>query len=527
MTIRPASPALPRTAPEPATILVSVLPQDTMISQPESVRLEKADFGTQLRGPRFKTEDRAAVAQADADGNYLPQPGTPQFDQVNVHAVVAGTLQTYEGYAGHEMGWSFSGPLRIRPHAGEGKTAYYSRWDDSINFKQWDSPSLGKVVKTSESLDVAAHETGHAILDGIRPGLLSGTESKAFHEGFGDTSALLQALQYPSNLEKILAENGGDFSKPSLITRLAEEFGTAFNREDKDPNNDDKPYYRTALNEFRYKSPSELPSDSYPPTQPEEVLTSEPHSFSRIWSGSMYSVLAAFYNQNQAEGQAPLEALQGARDALGTIFGRSLDHLPAANLKFRQAAQAMLQEARVVQDGRYFDALAGVLVDRKLVTAEEVQSLPTPDDVVVLQSTPQTAAEAQELGPQLNLPAGHEWRADKPLAGADGRQVLCFRAEQRTRCELDGFGEVQLPLHAGMTLVFGSDGQLESRVFTPISPEDRADAEREAQNLMHNHRVAPPDRWLQTHRDDGMPMKARLLPTQDGPPVLQPLPIWD
>jgi hypothetical protein len=527
MLIRSATPSLSRPAPEPTTILVSVLPQDTLISQPESVRLERADFGTQLRGPRFRTEDRAAVAKADADGNYLPEPGTPQFDQVNVHAVVAGTLQTYEAYAGHELGWSFSGPLRIRPHAGEGKTAYYSRWDDSINFKQWDSPSLGKIVKTSESLDVAAHETGHAILDGIRPGLLAGTESKAFHEGFGDTSALLQALQYPSNLEKILAENGGDFSKPSLVTRLAEEFGTAFNREDNDPNNDDKPYYRTALNEFRYKSPSELPSDSYPPSQPEEVLTSEPHSFSRIWSGAMYSVLGAFFAQNQREGQPALEALANARDALGSIFGRSLDHLPAANLKFRQAAQAMLQEARLVQDGRYFDALAAVLVDRNLVTAEEAFQQPFLEEELVVSAVPQTAQQAQALTRELSLPNGYAWRADKPVAGAAGRQVLCFRAEERTRCELDGFGEVQVPLHTGLTVVVNSEGRVESRVFTPITAEDRADAKREAQNLVHDHRVATPDRWLQTHREDGQPLKARLLPTPEGPPLLQPLPVWD
>lgn len=505
-------------------IQVSVLPQDTTIAQPETVALDQVDFGDRLRGPRFRTEDRYAVARADENGNYLPEPGTPQFDQVNVHAVVAGTLQTYEGYSGHELGWSFSGPLRIKPHAGEGKTAYYSRWDDSINFKQWFSPSLGKLVKTSEALDVAAHETGHAILDGIRPGLLSGTESKAFHEGFGDTSALLQALQYDSNLEKVLAENGGDFSKPSLITRLAEEFGTAFNKEDDDPNNDDKPYYRTCLNSFKYQDPSTLPSDSYPPTQPEQVLTSEAHSFSRVWSGSMYAVLSAFYDQNRGQGQEPLAALKGARDALGSIFARSLDRLPASNLKYRQVAQAMLQEARQVAEGQYFDSLAAVLVDRNLVTPDDVQSPPSLQEELTLTSRPQTAAEAQKLAAELNLPAGYRWQADKPLAGADDRQVLCFRAEELHRCGLDGFGPVQLPLHSGLTLVFDKQGRLESRVFTPITEADRADAQR---SLPSPDRIAPPERWLQTHNEEGQPLKARLIPAGEDPPILQPLPVWD
>lgn len=493
--------ALSRT-PSVPQIRVSMLPQDPLVSTPEDVWLPAEALGSQLRGPLLKTTDSIPVAQADADGNYVYAMDTPQFDQVNTHATVASAITTYERYMGHGLHWSFRGPMEVHPHAGEGKTAYYSRWDESINFCQWDSPSLGKVVKTSQAFDVASHETGHAILDGLRPGLLGGKEGKAFHEAFGDCSAILHALQFDSNLDKILAENGGDFSKPNLVSRLAEEFGTAFNKEDDNPNNDDHPYYRTALNDFKYVPMSQLPSDSYPPSQPEEVLTSEPHSFSRIWSGAFYSMLGSLFQECCKDNPNQKEALQSARDVLGSIWGRSLDQLPASNLKFRQPAMAMLREARRLEDGKYFDALAGVMVDRQLLTPEEVQ-------------------QAQQKSPiQTLFPAGYDWQAQPAQQGADGRQVLTYLAPQTTEVDLGSLGRAVMERTSGLTLVFNRQGQLESQVFTPLEPADLADARQEAAELAAAGRISQPGLVDNEAR-------ARLIPQREGLPLLQLLPIWD
>lgn len=511
------SPTVITSAPAQDKISINMLPQDPLISQTEVVQFDKVQFGQQLSGPRLHTQDTVAVAQADAQGNYLVEIGSPQFDQVNTHGIVAGALLTHEHYMGHSIPWSFKGPLQVNPHAGEGKTAYYSRWDQSINFFQWDSPSLGKTVKTSQSFDVGSHEMGHAILDGLRPGLLAGTESKAFHEGFGDSAAILHALQYDSNLEKILAENGGDFSKPSLVTRLAEEFGTAFNKEDDNPKNDNNPYYRTALNEFKYKDPKQLPSDTYPPSQPEEVLTSEPHSFSRIWSGSFYSMLGSLYNQcvsSSGEG-GQLQALRQARDVLGTIWGHSLDHLPAANLKFRQAASGMLREAHQFEGGKYFDSLAAVMVDRNLLTPEQVEDAQKPARSAQLSHLPQSRQGAEEMLASLGIEG--DWKADKSLPGAQGRRVYTFRAPERVDLDLGERGPAYLQAEAGLTLVFDAQGKLVSEINTPLSAADRADLQQQARQLSDSGRVVP---------EDGIG-PARLVSRREGIPEFQMIPIWD
>lgn len=508
-----------------------MLPQDTMVSQPEPVQFPREQVGTQLAGPRFVVDDNVPVAMPDQEGNYHFQVGTDQFDQVNSTAVVYRTLSTYERYMGHETPWSFDGPLTIHPHAGEGKTAYYSRWDDSINFCQWNSPSLGKVVKTAESPDVIAHETGHAILDGLRPNIGWGTEGAAFHEGFGDSSAILHALQYDSNLDKILAENEGDFGRPSLLSRLAEEFGTAFNKEDQNPNNDDHPYYRTALNDFRYKNPRELPSDTYPPTYPEEVLTSEAHSFSRVWSGTFYALVGSLYNQCSQTSATPKEGLVEAREALGNIWAKAFDFIPSSNLKFKDVAVGMLREAALYQEGKYFDSVAATLIDRNLLSREEAQAAKQAGQSVSLPGPVSTPFQADQalaaLRQDLGLPEGMKFRADAVKQGADGRQVLLFRAPEQMEVSLGQHGPAEMELSSGLTLVFDRQGKLVAQTFTPVEEQDRQNARQVAQQLVEQGRLAGPDQLFQSVDSQGRNFKARLVPQVQGMPRLEQIPVWD
>ena len=152
-----------------ATVRVKVYPQDPLVGETEVIELPRNLVGDRLSSDRIKTRDRAPIAIADPDGTYDYEVGTPQFDQANAHGIVANTLMMYDNYLGTPARWSFRGPLKVVPHKGQGKTAYFSRWDRSINFFEWQSPSLGKRVSTSQSADVIAHEIGHAVWDGLRP----------------------------------------------------------------------------------------------------------------------------------------------------------------------------------------------------------------------------------------------------------------------------------------------------------------------------------------------------------------------
>ena len=116
------------------TVRVKVYPQDPLVSETEEIELPKSLVGDRLSSERLQTRDRAPIAIADPDGKYDYELGTPQFDQANAHALVSSTLLMYDRYLGTQANFSFRGPLRVIPHKGEGKTAYFSRWDRSINF---------------------------------------------------------------------------------------------------------------------------------------------------------------------------------------------------------------------------------------------------------------------------------------------------------------------------------------------------------------------------------------------------------
>lgn len=520
------------------TAKVKVFPQDPLVGPTEEIELPREILGTRLSSDRMEIYDRAPVAMADADGNYNYEVGTPQFDQVNAYAIVANTLSMYDHYFGRPAKWSFSGPLTVVPHKGTGKTAYFNGREGSINFFEWQSPSLGKRVTTSQSADVIAHEIGHAVWDGLRPRAGYSNEAGAFHEAFGDCSALLHAMQQESNLTKALQQNGGDFRKPSLISRMAEEFGTAFNREDNDPKNDERPYYRTALNEFKYIDPKKLPDDDYPPTVGEDVLTREFHSFSRVWSGAFYRMLTALYDGAKADGKSDLEALKSARDTLGNNWGKSLQELPPSGIKFSVVAEAMLRTAARDADKTTFDRMGAVLVDRDILSAEKVAELRNGRSLEIAKGDGSAEAVLTNLDAHFDLGAGYKPDGE-PVKLADGRTVYQFIKPERhslgggeiSLFHAGGHGgeDVQVELHSGISATFDADGKLVSSYYTPIGAEERRDAELYSQDLMSANRVKENAFTLASHNPDGKVYLGQMVDdfAQPGVKLLQRLPIYD
>jgi len=522
-----AAPSVPKDDFE-ATVRVKVYPQDPLVGQPEIIELPKELVGDRLSSERLKTQDPAPIAIADPDGNYNYEIGTPQFDQANAHGIVANTLMMYDRYLGTPARWSFSGPLRVIPHKGEGKTAYFSRWDRSINFFEWNSPSLGKRVTTAQSADVIAHEIGHAVWDGLRPRAGYSGEAGAFHEAFGDCSALLHALQQESNIAKALEQNGGDLRNPSLVSRMAEEFGSGFNKEDKDPNNDDRQYYRTALNEFKYIDPKLLPDDDYPPTVPENVLTREFHSFSRVWSGAFYRMLTALYDGEKNGGAQPVDALKTATDKLGNVWGKALNELPPTGIKFKVVSEAMLKTAAQSGDLATFDRLAAVMVDRDLLDEQTVDKLRTNSgpNIVMGDGKPETVLKS--LSKELDLPEGYSIEGE-PTKLEDGRTVYLYtRPERHQPIGLNHEGDqIEVELRSGLAATFDADGKLVSHYHTPVGEEERADADLLVQDLMARERVKEGAFDSQVENQSGQVYLARLVPDREGVKVFERLPVFD
>jgi hypothetical protein len=185
-----------------------------------------------------------------AQNGLSPSEGHPQFHQQMVYAVAMNTIQHFERALGREVFWSEMKAgskggrplykpvrrLRIYPHALRDENAYYDPDKKALLFGYFPArPELagtempGGMVFSCLSHDIVAHETTHAILDGMQPYFLepSNVDALAFHEAFADLVALLQHFTYPEILRRQLQRSRGDLAGETLLGQLAVQFGQA------------------------------------------------------------------------------------------------------------------------------------------------------------------------------------------------------------------------------------------------------------------------------------------------------------
>ncbi len=165
-----------------------------------------------------------------------PSEADPRFHQQMVYAVASETLQRFEAALGRRVPWAkFDKPpakskrangkdttsrhlLFLYPHAMAEANAFYSRAAQGILFGYFRASTTdpgdnlpGQVVYSCLSHDIIAHETTHAILDGIRSYFTEPTniDVAAFHEAFADLSALFCHFSHKEVLLDTLMKTGG------------------------------------------------------------------------------------------------------------------------------------------------------------------------------------------------------------------------------------------------------------------------------------------------------------------------------
>ena len=194
-----------------------------------------------------------------AQGGHKPDVGNPQFHQQMVYAVMMTTIRNFERALGRRILWAEQIPhndrpqkpsratrpplqfgfvqrLRVYPHALRQANAFYDPERKALLFGYFNAnpadPGLqlpGSTVFTCLSHDIIAHETTHAILDGLHRRYIFAThpDTRAFHEAFADIVALFQHFTFPEVLRHQIALTRGDLQQQNLLGQLAQEFGRA------------------------------------------------------------------------------------------------------------------------------------------------------------------------------------------------------------------------------------------------------------------------------------------------------------
>ncbi|HET9951736.1 MAG TPA: hypothetical protein VFS09_08090 [Candidatus Eisenbacteria bacterium] len=272
---------------------------------------------------------------------YAPAPyapGTFAFQQWQGEASLARTIRVWEEFLDRDFdAWSSGRPLRVRLRAGRDLNAFYDR--KSLQFFYDTDRVTGRPVYAAESLDIVAHEAGHAILDVYQPGYwsLPDAETAAFHEAFADCSAILVTLGEPSVRLAFLEEASRALRASNLVSKLAEALGRAIYDNYGPGSLADPTRLRDANNRFRYAAPETLPASGA-----DDALSSEPHSFSRVFTGAFYHLLTELLAAGLRESKGP-ETVDVARRRAGRLLARAVETSPPGEARVAAYAGRMLE----------------------------------------------------------------------------------------------------------------------------------------------------------------------------------------
>ncbi len=302
-----------------------------------------------------------------AQDGLAPSDGNPQFHQQMVYAVAMRTIRNFEIALGRRALWAnqdgqYVGQLRIYPHALREANAYYNPQKKSLLFGYFQSSPAdptqhlpGSLVFTCLSHDVIAHETAHALLDGMNRNLTepSNPDVLAFHEAFADIVAMYQHFSIPEVLEYEIARSRGELgAEENLLASLAREFGKAIGRTGA---------LRSAIGQT--PKPAEI-----------DQIT-EPHQRGAILVAAVFDAFLAIYHRRTAdlyrlatqgtgvlpEGEIHPDlvarlAQEAAKTAqhISNMCIRALDYLPPVDITFGDYLRALITaDSDLVPDDSY------------------------------------------------------------------------------------------------------------------------------------------------------------------------------
>ncbi|HVN02503.1 MAG TPA: hypothetical protein VMT68_20050 [Caulobacteraceae bacterium] len=179
-------------------------------------------------------------------GGLDPSESDPRFHQQMLYAVATETMERFEAALGRRVHWRrpidddgspiYDKPNRLylHPHAFCQANAFYCPDAHAILFGYFKANDTdegrnlpGQTVFTCLSHDIVAHETTHALVDGVRGYFMEPTniDVPAFHEAFADLVALFRHFAHSETLVDTLQKTGGRLYALDLKSASASALG--------------------------------------------------------------------------------------------------------------------------------------------------------------------------------------------------------------------------------------------------------------------------------------------------------------
>ena len=288
----------------------------------------------------------------DLAGRAEHADGDTGFIKVSVFGTVIRTIAFVEDpvVLGRPVEWAFGGrQILVVPSAGTLDNAFYHRPSRSLQFFSYDAPGSGRRLHTALSQDIVAHETAHALVDGIAPDLYDAVspDSLAIHESAADMTAAMISLRSrdPARGRPTPAEAIDAVVRSSRYSRMRRGVRSIRGQDDA---------LRDAIND-RTLNPRAR-------TSARVVDRLSPHSLSEVLTGAMFSVLVSALTEAltlidagrdvpeirvSSKESDPFRIAAGyAINRVGSMLFKGLDWLPPGEATFADVVRAMLAADR-------------------------------------------------------------------------------------------------------------------------------------------------------------------------------------
>jgi hypothetical protein len=468
-----------REARDPSAITIPIIVQDPRRTpNPVNVTVR----GPLLAGP---IGERMAVFDYNVDRDVVFPPATPRkdgsfpeyelndmrFHQLNTYAIAARATELVEFELGRPLRWGFEGSrLLVVPHAGILENAFYSAESHSLQLYSFmGNGRHRRAYHTALAHDIVSHETGHAILDAVRPRYYEPfePETSALHEAVGDLCAIFAALSH----EQIRHRVAGSLDRLNLLSEIAEGFEEAGARG------------WGSIRSLVDAKPSDWKD------------TIEPHDLSLKLSSTIYLALRKLHRTLMQRGQSKVHALETARTVIQRMAVRALDFLPPADCTLAEYAEAMLAADRATHlndDEGYRAIVHGVLAGRGLVSRRQEAidetrwlqyppSWPRPsvrDAYLLLHANRNRLALAPHADQRDFIVRDVQLKRLPTSPGEVAQIAIVYEYPLDVKLgpkEAEAFGEHWITLRGGGTLVFDALGVLLYEARKPVTRE-RVDA---------------------------------------------------
>lgn len=237
-----------------------------------------ADDRVCIKGFKVLPDEKGNFIAGSPDNPY----NTDELDAVHTFGLIRYIIKMYEDILQQKIHWSWERAGNLQPlqvyirnngiNARYLKSARCIQLDYFGPYKNW--------TYYSRSVDIIAHETGHAILDGLKPEWENGTvETRGMAEAFCDLTAMFVVTSQLDLCEIVLQENQGNFQKSCILSL----FGVGLGSDD-----DAKVAIRNAVNSMKYK-------DDYKFS----------YEYGEVLTGTLYDILVSMLQYKKT---APIQA---------------------------------------------------------------------------------------------------------------------------------------------------------------------------------------------------------------------------